>query len=110
MDRRKHQRFDCELSLKSASTGDVEKTKIVNISLGGLGVITSSLLPRGLQINLNINLPEFKKHLDINARVVHVQGKEVGFEFIDLPPESQRLLLRYLNVFHGLKAWEANNK
>ena len=71
-----------------------------NLGLGGIFVATSFLLREGLEVHVELALPDGP--LPIRSRIAHVVGHEhpelvtgMGIEFLDVDAHGRETLLRY---------------
>jgi PilZ domain len=101
---RRYERLDVELPLRLfVPSDDGLRFEAFgtsrNLGLGGLFMGSQFLLPRGLELSVELALPE--RPLVIRSRVVHVVGLDhanlvpgIGVEFLDVDSAGRELLLR----------------
>jgi hypothetical protein len=75
-----------------------------NLGLGGIFVATTFLLREGLEVYVELGLPD--EPLAIRSRIAHVVGHEdpdlltgMGIEFLDVDAHGRETLLRYFTPF-----------
>jgi c-di-GMP-binding flagellar brake protein YcgR len=66
--------------------GSRDLSKILNLSTGGAFIQTASSLKfkRGYEIEVVTTLPLERRAISVKARVVHVENKGIGVEFVDV--------------------------
>jgi c-di-GMP-binding flagellar brake protein YcgR len=100
-DRRDSFRLKVRLPVSYVSEGPRafgERTYTVNLSMGGLAMVTSRFLPVGAAVNLVLELPD--QQLTLSGRVSWSEyrgtQRQSGIEFQNVPPRSQKILGRAL--------------
>lgn len=102
---RRYERIDIELPCRLYVPGDGELRFEAfctsrNLGLGGIFVASSFLLRQGLELFVELALPE--EPLSIRSRVAHAAGFDraeletgMGIEFLDVDAHGRETLLRY---------------
>ena len=103
---RRYERIEIELPCRLYVPGAGDELRFEaycnsrNLGLGGVFVASSFLLKRGLDINIELSLPDGP--LPIRARVAHVVGLDdeemqsgMGVVFLDVDAHGRETLLRY---------------
>src|SRR6266508_4179963 len=102
---RRYERIDIELPCRIfiPGTGGLRFEAFatsVNLGLGGLFVATSFLLREGLEVYVELALPDGP--LTIRSRIAHAVGQDdpelqtgMGIEFLDVDAHGRETLLRY---------------
>ncbi|HEX9049274.1 MAG TPA: PilZ domain-containing protein [Anaeromyxobacter sp.] len=113
---RRYERIDIELPCRLYIPGDGELRFEAfciskNLGLGGIFVASTFLLKQGLELFVELALPE--EPLAIRSRVAHVVGLDsaeletgMGIEFLDVDAHGRETLLRYFtpvryHAFYG---------
>ena len=110
---RRYERIDIELPCRLFIPGDgglrfEAYATSQNLGLGGVFVATSFLLRVGLEVHVELALPEGP--LPIRSRIAHVVGHDdpdlvtgMGIEFLDVDAHGRETLLRYFSPvrYHG---------
>lgn len=102
-DDRRYERIEIELPCRLFITGEgglrfQAFTSTVNLGLGGVFVKSSFVLREGIELWLELTLPDAR--LPVRARVMHAvpDGGEaggMGLEFLDVDAAGRETLLRY---------------
>jgi hypothetical protein len=103
---RRYERIEIELPCRLYVPGDEDGLKFeafctsLNLGLGGIYVSSSFLLKKGLELHIELGLPDGP--LPIRSRIAHVVGHDVeelttgmGVEFLDVDAHGRETLLRY---------------
>ena len=111
-ERRQFIRLDVRalIFVKDPKTGKVKRTLTKNISAGGVLVVTSQLHKPGEQLEIEVQLPDFKKPVTFLGEVVWstpIGGPkkryedptaETGIRIIQIDPSTRTLILQYVQV------------
>lgn len=105
-ERRRHGRIETGLTCSIATAEDIGEGKVINLSLGGAGLVSRrGLTAVSASVTLDIEVPDSTTPLVITGVVVRVQerGDEAlyGIRFLPGPPAVQEELAR---VLKGLAA------
>ena len=109
MERRHFVRVPSWLSARYtlAGSGTPQATVVRNISSGGCGFFTASLLPAGTALEVTVEVPERRREATFTARVAwsgkllltrrdeHPWAFEAGVRFRKIAPEDLAFLLQY---------------
>jgi PilZ domain len=114
---RRYERIDielpCRLFIPGKSGLNFEAfTRSKNLGLGGIYVASSFLLRTGLELFVELTLPDEK--LPIRSRVAHAVGLDdrehpsgMGIEFLDVDAHGRETLLRYFTPVRYTAFYEA---
>jgi hypothetical protein len=115
---RRYERIDIELPCRIFIPGDDDGLRFEayavskNLGLGGVFVATSFLLREGLEVHVELALPEGP--LAIRSQIAHSVGHDdpelvtgMGIEFLDVDAHGRETLLRYFtplryDAFYGV--------
>ncbi len=99
MERRKHPRFVCEYSISFVGGNITGSGTVSNLSMGGCVLASDSRVRRGDHMKLRINLPEQESPIQVELAIVRcVKGQESGLQFINMEPEEQTRLRRFVST------------
>jgi hypothetical protein len=103
---RRYERIEIELPCRLYVPGSGDELRFEafstsrNLGLGGIYVASSFLLKEGLELYVELSLPDGP--LSIRSRVAHVVGQDdddlvtgMGIEFLDVDAHGRETLLRY---------------
>jgi len=105
---RRYERIEIELPCRLYILGDAAADELKfeafttsrNLGLGGIYVASSFLLKKGLELHIELGLPDGP--LSIRSRVAHVVAHDdeemttgMGVEFLDVDAHGRETLLRY---------------
>jgi len=113
-DRRKHRRIALELQIefkkkgaKRSNSGKavIYKTKIRNISQGGIYIATNKTFPPKTLLDINLKVKSFKKTLKMTGKVVWVAKKHkqpthfpgMGVQIIGVEAADKKKFLKFMN-------------
>ena len=114
---RRYERIDielpCRLFIPGKSGLNFEAfTRSMNLGLGGIYVTSSFLLRTGLELFVELALPDEK--LPIRSRIAHTVGLDdrehpsgMGIEFLDVDAHGRETLLRYFTPVRYTRFYEA---
>ena len=114
---RRYERIDIELPCRLFIPGKAGLnfeafTRSMNLGLGGIFVASSFLLRTGLELFVELALPDEK--LPIRSRVAHAVGLDdrenpsgMGIEFLDVDAHGRETLLRYFTPVRYTRFYEA---
>ena len=78
---------------------------IYDISTTGALIENTDNLKRGKKLTINIKFDDVD--VDVQAKVVNIQGNMAGIEFIDMPADvANQILYRYLQQKDSMKLSE----
>ena len=95
-----------KISFKSES--DFFRAYIGNLAKGGLFVKTGKILPVDTLLNVEFSLPNRNQVIHTTGKVVWTRSKDkssekippgMGIQFIDINPEDEKLLKKYIESF-----------
>lgn len=123
VERRKHKRFPVvkrlsepvDIFVESPDQGDeiAMPGVIVDISVGGMRLITFAPIDENSALSLNMDLPAIGR-AEMDAKVVWTRQKrgvyEIGMEFIKIPDEISQKLQKMGKAFEKCIASLANGK
>jgi len=99
MERRGYPRFVCEYSIAFVGGNITGSGTVRNLSMGGCVLESDSNLRRGDHMKLRINLPEQESPIQVGLATVRwVKGQESGLGFINMEPEEQARLRRFIST------------
>lgn len=85
---------------------EVQRVRTLDISLGGIGIVASSNLPKDAVCEIKFRAPLLGNRVEMlvaRGRIAYsiLSGKEngflVGLQFTDIPPGTQALIRRFVN-------------
>ena len=111
VEKRRHQRLDLSFSVKyfilrgSLASEDERQGRTVNISRGGIRLVTDEELKAGSLIQMTIALPEEKAPLEGKAEVAWAEEKSgksggreyhYGLQFTEFKGENDSMITRFM--------------
>jgi uncharacterized protein (TIGR02266 family) len=109
-EKRRHLRIPLRvIRVETDLRGQVFFGHATNISKTGLFIETTSPRPVGYRLKIRFQLPGSSEKIEVSAEVIWNQeftGKKdqlpgMGLKFVDLPPEAQRLIERFVEEKTG---------
>ncbi len=97
-ERRTHPRrkLNASVAMIEVESGNRVPGLLVDLAMGGCGVMTPDPLPIGSEVNIEIT--KDARTIKPTGRVVSVQeGKGMGLEFVSLPAEDMEALVKWLD-------------
>ncbi|MGQ0810908.1 MAG: PilZ domain-containing protein [Nitrospiraceae bacterium] len=88
-----------EVMLPVSYTGDQISGQgtVGDLSMGGCGIKGQSRIPVGSFVELIIDLPGFYKRLTVDLAVVRwTIGSKFGLDFLQMQPEQEELLQKFI--------------
>ena len=110
--KRKYTRVDFETTVKVATaSAEVLATRIRDISLGGLFIMTDEPLPLGAQCTVYLDLkgPASLLHIKVEGEVVRVEENGVGLVFTKMDADSL-IHLHHLVKIHAQDPTRIDNE
>ena len=108
--RRSEERVKVKIRISFKKAGDLSRAYIGDLDSGGLFIKTTKSLPVDTLLDLEFNLPNTKKVIRSPGKVVWTRSQEMsteqmppgmGTQFVDMDPEDQKLLQRYLELLRS---------
>lgn len=97
LDLRDQPRYEVDLAVAYSGDQVVGRAVVVNISRGGCGIRADATLPIGTFLELSIDLPAPCPVLHIDLAIVRWSlGKKFGLDFLQVHPDQETLLRRFL--------------
>jgi c-di-GMP-binding flagellar brake protein YcgR len=98
---RKHPRYALDVRVKLFAEGEEISARTLDISEGGLGLVSPVVIAEGKHYIVKLELPGISSGLwaevfEAEIRQQSRSGFRHGFEFVSLSEESRGLLRRYL--------------
>lgn len=115
-DRRKHQRIEVVRALfievvrrgnRSESQNTIIRCETVDISVGGLKIYVTEVIPQGCRLNIAVPMDDWKENLELAGDCVWVRpaddgkGYWVGLELHDSDRDSMQ---KWFRVVHSLSS------
>lgn len=104
-EKRQHIRFPVCIAVKHSGASFDFCEYMLNISSGGVFIITDKPMPIGEHIKMQFHIPHNKMLVELNGRVVWVNKENnnkyprgMGIEFVNCPEESKKMLDGYLSA------------
>lgn len=79
--RRVHERFACDLPVFLSFDGQEHEVRAVNISLGGVYVLTELSIPYGTELSVRLRVPALKEDAHIAATARWAREDGIGLQF-----------------------------
>ena len=99
MDLRDYPRFEVDVPISFFGDQITGKGAITNLSAGGCAVKGDAKTQIGAFLELNIDLPAPHQKLIVEVAVVRWSiGTKFGLDFLQLDPEQEKRLLRFLKT------------
>ena len=96
-EQRRHHRVPLGVPLECQSSQGVIQGKAENISTSGLLIRAATTFAEDEEVDLRFRLPGSEPEIQCRGRVAHVVPDVfMGVEFVDLPPEFNKLIQEYL--------------
>ncbi len=99
IERRQHKRVSTHLLTETeiSTAHDKGLGRIVNLSVGGVLVLTTNTLEANEEIVLNFHLPPKGRRIQTRARVTRVEeGESMGLEFVSIKDEDRNAIREYV--------------
>ena len=104
-EKRSYPRLNISMLIEYANKETFLRDYSLNISGGGIFIITTNTFPLGTELLLRFSLPGIEKRFEVKGEVVWVRNyKEgdnrppgMGIKFKEIDEESQKLLIDYID-------------
>ena len=112
IEKRRDPRVDIKIPVKYSSSGnnsvslnppekqkEEQSAQTLNLSLGGMYLVTEKRMDVGSVLYLDITLPDHPKHLSASAQVLWAFEKGGGLRFLTMKAEDAEALKGFLEKF-----------
>jgi c-di-GMP-binding flagellar brake protein YcgR len=99
IERRQHTRVPTRLltETETSTTHDKGLGRIINLSVGGVLVLTTNTLELHEEIALNFTLPPKGHRIQVRAKVTRVEeGESMGLEFVSIEEKDRNAIREYV--------------
>ncbi len=99
IERRQHKRVATRLLTETETTASHAKGlgRIINLSVGGVLVLTTNTLEHNEEIVLNFSLPLKGRRIQVRAKVSRVEeGESMGLEIVGIEEKDQSAIREYV--------------
>ncbi len=102
MEERKHPRIVCEYSISFEGVQLTGSGTVSNLSMGGCTLRSDTDVPTGAYLAFRISPPDYEPPIQVGLAAVRwVKGQESGLEFINMGPEDQTRLRRFVSTLEA---------